>query len=212
HGRPRCKFCSTGHATPRRYLAGDGSDFNCTSCSDCAAAASSIASWCGMSASTTGSTTGPSTTGGSTGSTTGGTPASCALPQQTCGAGKKCVATFDGSTYEGTCVTDGTVAAGQPCTVNQSDPNTFNDNCRAGFVCDSLFGNGAAVCRKLCGSDGECAGGERCGDFAFAGGGWGWCAPTCTPYSSAAGNCAAGMDCGDTVDDAQMPSGETGFF
>jgi hypothetical protein len=205
------KFCSTGAASSCRYVGSDGTTFKCQSCSTCAGAASQIGDWCSTGGGTT--TSGTTTSGTTTsGSTTGTMSGSCTFPQQTCGAGKKCVPMFDGSNWGGACTSDGTAGAGQACTIQQS-PDTLLDNCRAGLVCDNFYGNFGNACRKVCTSDGECASGERCGDFLFAGAGFGWCAPTCTPFSTAAGNCPTGMDCGETVDDMQStPSAESGFF
>src|SRR5258706_8746560 len=95
---------------------------------------------------------------------------SCQLPMQTCGMGKKCVAMFDGMNWAGTCVADGTVAAGQPCMTQQS-PDTLLDNCQGGFVCDNIFGSQANTCRKICGKDSDCGANEKCGDFLFSGSG-----------------------------------------
>jgi hypothetical protein len=206
----------------------DNTAFVCKSCGDCNSAANQIASWCntggtngattsGTNGATNGSINGSTTSatnGATNGSTTGG-PTGCDVPTQNCGAGMKCVAMADTASQMlvGTCVTDGTVAAGGACTP-QTGTNVLNDNCRAGFVCDNLFGNFSNVCRKICSHNSDCGAGQHCGDFLFAGAGWGWCAPTCTPFSSAAGNCAAGMDCGETDDDAEQPdpNSEAGFF
>jgi hypothetical protein len=238
HGGHTYKFCAQGGAC--RYVGSDNSSFECTSCADCTTAANQIANWCatgGTNGSTTagtngsitgtnGSTTGTngsitgtngSTTGtngsttGTNGSTTGGPP-SCDVGSQNCGSGQKCVAHNDGTNnIVGQCVANGTVAQGQPCT-SQMSTDTILDNCQAGLICDNLFGNFPMVCRKICTTDSNCAAGEKCGDFLFAGLGWGWCAPTCTPFSTATGNCASGMDCGETVDSVVQGASETGFF
>jgi hypothetical protein len=138
----------------------------------------------------------------------------CDVGMQNCPAGKKCVGQFDGSgNLLGTCVTDGTVAEGQPC-MTMSSPDTLLDNCQKGFICDTLFGNFDKVCRKMCTTDTDCGTGQKCGDFLFASAGWGWCSPTCVPFDTSASNCPTGMDCGESVWDTEMPDPnlETGFF
>jgi hypothetical protein len=138
----------------------------------------------------------------------------CDVAKQDCASGQKCVGMFDSSgAVNGTCVMNGTVAAGMACT-NQQSPDTLLDNCVAGFVCDNLFGNAASICRKVCSQDSDCASGEKCGDFLFASAGWGWCGPSCTPFSTATGNCPSGQDCGETVDSVVQPDPNTedGFF
>jgi hypothetical protein len=62
------KFCSAANAASCRYIGSDNKTFACKSCSDCASAATQVASWCGPGNTTTGST---GSTTGSTGSTTG---------------------------------------------------------------------------------------------------------------------------------------------
>lgn len=141
---------------------------------------------------------------------------SCDVAMQTCATGMKCVAQFDTTTGQisgGTCVMNGTIAAGMPCTTQMST-DTLLDNCVAGNVCDDLFGNSTKICRKICAADSDCASGEKCGDFLFSGAGWGWCAPSCVPFSSAAGNCPANQDCGETDDSVVQPdpNAEDGFF
>jgi hypothetical protein len=138
---------------------------------------------------------------------------SCDVAMQDCTGGKKCVGMFDGQDWVGTCVTAGTVAAGQPCQTQQSS-DTLLDNCQGGLICDNIFGSQDNLCRKICAKDGDCGANEKCGDFLFAGVGWGWCTSFCTPFSTAAGNCPANMDCGETVDSAEQPdpNAETGFF
>jgi hypothetical protein len=238
HGGHTYKFCAQGSTC--RYLGSDNSSFQCTSCADCTAAANQIANWCatggtngstaGTNGSITGSTgsttagtngsitgsTGSTTAGtngsitGSTGATTGGPPP-CDIGSQNCVIGQKCVAHNNGTNVVGQCVANGTVVQGQTCTTQMST-DTILDNCQAGLICDNVFGNFPLVCRKICTTDSQCAANEKCGDFLFAGLGWGWCAPACTPFSTAAGNCAAGMDCGETVDSVVQGASETGFF
>jgi hypothetical protein len=143
-----------------------------------------------------------------------GVTSNCDLTKQDCTTGMKCTVQLDsqGNVSGTTCVTAGTVAAGQPCMPQQS-PDTLLDNCVAGYICDDLLGNFSNLCRKFCTKDAECGSGEKCGDFLLAAAGWGWCASTCTPFSTAAGNCPAGYDCGETADSAEQPSSaETGFF
>jgi hypothetical protein len=141
----------------------------------------------------------------------------CDVGAQDCGAGRKCVGQLIGSGPDeevvGVCVADGTVDEGQPCTRQMSD-DTYLDNCKAGLICDALYGNFEQVCRRICTEHTDCEANEKCGDFTFLLPGWGWCAPTCTPYSTAAGNCPANMDCGETAYDV-YPLDDTleyGFF
>src|SRR3954451_23478259 len=61
---------------------------------------------------------------------------SCDVAMQNCATGKKCVGMFDGQSWLGTCVADGTVAGGQACMTQQS-PDTLLDNCQKGFICDN---------------------------------------------------------------------------
>jgi hypothetical protein len=141
----------------------------------------------------------------------------CDVGKQDCGAGRKCVGQVIGASGEeeivGVCVADGTVGEGGACTRQMSD-DTYLDDCQAGFICDSLYGNFELVCRKICSEHTDCAANEKCGDFTFLLPGWGWCAPTCTPYSTAAGNCPQGMDCGETAYDVYPLDDnlEYGFF
>ena len=74
--------------------------------------------------------------------------ADCDVAMQNCAAGQKCVGFFDGTSLVGTCVTDGTVAAGGACQTQQSQ-DTLLDNCVKGYVCDNLFGNSTNTCRKI---------------------------------------------------------------
>src|SRR5579859_7595202 len=138
---------------------------------------------------------------------------SCDLVKQDCPMGKKCVGSFDGMTWSGTCVNNGTVAAGAAC-MPSTNMMLLDDNCVAGYVCDNIFGSQSNTCRKICGQDTDCGSGQRCGDFLFANAGWGWCATTCTPFSTTAGNCPTNMDCAETVNDTVQPSTNTttGFF
>lgn len=139
---------------------------------------------------------------------------SCDLVKQDCPSGKKCVGMFDGTNWNGTCIANGSVAAGGACMPGMS-MDTLDDNCVAGYACDNIYGSLSNTCHKICGQDSDCASDERCGDFLFARAGWGWCAKTCTPFSTATGNCPANMDCGETADDALQPdpqNTEVGFF
>jgi hypothetical protein len=148
-------------------------------------------------------------------------PVNCDVVKQDCGAGKRCVAAFDGQGgASGSCIADGTVAAGGTCMFG-SDPTTlFDDNCKAGYTCDDTIGTGTAVCRKYCGADSDCAMGEKCGDLTSFYGlanppGFGWCLPSCTPFSTAAGNCASGFDCGESyyiVEQTDPTNPTSGFF
>jgi hypothetical protein len=192
-GGQRYQYCTAGGSC--RYLIPDGSSFTCNSCNDCTLATAQISAWCA-------------------GRTSGGTSTtSCDVVQQNCIATMKCVAFFDGTNLVGKCVADGTVSAGQPCS-KQDSPDTLLDNCRAGLVCDNLFGSVSRACQRICTHDSDCGPAERCGDFLYARAGWGWCAPTCTPFSFSSGaGCPSGMDCGETVNDVQQPAtGISGFF
>jgi hypothetical protein len=112
----------------------------------------------------------------------------------------------------GTCVTDGTVAEGGACMLGMS-MDTYDDNCKAGFVCDDILGSDTLKCRKICTDDSQCGANAKCGDFTFLFPGWGWCANNCTPFSGS-GGCAAGMDCGEDIYDVTQPdpNAENGFF
>jgi hypothetical protein len=148
-------------------------------------------------------------------------PVNCDVVKQDCGGGKRCVAAWDGSGgSSGSCVTDGTVAAGGAC-MFASDPTTLlDDNCKAGSTCDDLIGTGNPVCRKYCAANTDCASGEVCADMATIYGfanppGFGWCEPSCTPFSSAAGNCPSNFDCGEDwylVEQTDPTNPTAGFF
>jgi hypothetical protein len=146
-----------------------------------------------------------------------GSNTSCDVTKQDCGTGKKCVGQVQGTGNNamvvGTCVDDGTVAEGGACTQGMS-MDTYLDDCKAGFVCDDIFGSDSLKCRKICTADSDCGSG-KCGDFTFLSPGWGWCATPCTPFSATSG-CAAGQDCGEDVFSVEQPdqTGQTiaGFF
>jgi hypothetical protein len=167
---------------------------------------------------TSGTTTSGSTTFGTSGSTTGTTSgASCDVAAQDCATGLKCIGQWDSqfTTLSGACVSDGTVSLGQSCNSSASTTFMYDDDCKKGLVCDDLYGNAPMQCRKICATDGDCADGGKCGDFSYGMAGWGWCASTCTPFSSAAANCPSGMDCAETVESVLQtdPSGlYDGFF
>jgi hypothetical protein len=139
--------------------------------------------------------------------------------QQNCAAGLKCIGQWDStfSTLQGVCVSDGTIGLGQPCTSSASTTFNYDDNCKKGTVCDDLFGNAPLVCRKICATSSDCQQDEKCGNFTFstAANIFGWCTPTCTPFSSAAGNCPSGLDCADFVDaleQTEVNGGTDGYF
>ena len=145
-----------------------------------------------------------------------GNNTTCDVTKQDCGTGKKCVGQTQGTGMNamvvGTCVADGTVGEGQACMTMMS-PDTYLDNCKAGLICDDIFGSDTLKCRKICTADTDCSGGAKCGDFTFLFPGWGWCATPCTPFSGA-GGCSAGMDCGEDVFDEVQPDMNSiaGFF
>jgi hypothetical protein len=136
---------------------------------------------------------------------------SCDVAAQTgCMSGQKCVPTLGGGGGggggKGTCVANGTVAEGQPCT--SMFGKTVNDNCVAGTMCDNDGPGSTYVCRKVCTDDSGCTSGARCGIVLTRK--WGLCLPTCTPFGS---DCPAGNDCSSTFDDiTATQTNEVGFF
>jgi hypothetical protein len=112
-----------------------------------------------------------------------GAGASCDLLKQDCGSGMKCtlVGGGMGTAPTPTCVTDGTVAEGQPCMRGMMGQP---DNCEAGLTCSRT----GSVCRKICGSDTDCGSNEACAILSFAVTDVGQCIPTCAPFSDTCGN------------------------
>jgi hypothetical protein len=127
---------------------------------------------------------------------------SCDVAAQTgCPTGQKCIPSgFKG----GTCVANGTITEGQPCT---TDMTTQNDNCQGGLICDNT-GGGASLCRKICTADSTCTtAGQLCERYTSK---FGACVPSCAPFGT---DCAAGSDCGTAVDDiSTSKTAATGFF
>ena len=191
--------CASPNGTDCGLKTTDGTVFKCNSCSDCTAAANQAASWC------EGDNSQSKPADLSTGA--------CDVTAQNCGSSDKCVGIVDSSgNVSGTCVANGSAGQGMPCTMQMSD-TTYLDDCQAGLVCSDFGPNNVALCRKICTADSQCPGGQRCMDVFGSGATWGWCEPTCTPFSSAAGNCPPNNECSSNADDiATTSTEEPGFF
>jgi hypothetical protein len=138
----------------------------------------------------------------------GGSNGSCDVTTQTCGAGMKCVPAISGMMVVGTCVADGTKTEGQACTQDMSSQTVFNDDCKAGLLCDGNGANGTTLCKKICTADSQCtAANNACGGFVNN---WGLCLQKCTLFGT---DCAGGNSCASAFFDvAATMANPTGFF
>lgn len=130
-------------------------------------------------------------------------PADCDPIKQTgCTAPKsKCTALDDGSggVIAGCIAPSGTAATDATCTRTSEDPAGIgSDDCAPGHYCSGI-GSFATPpqrhCRKFCGTDADCATGQKCSSLIADSGGTptaGICVPTCTPFGT---DCAGGMNC-----------------
>jgi hypothetical protein len=201
-GKGSFQACASPDGSACGIKTTDGTVFKCNSCSDCTAAGTQAAMWCEGDG--TSSSGGTSSTGGMSSSGT-----TCDLLAQNCGAGRKCVGIWGASSDTTFCKASNVqpVREGDPCSNSGKDP--IADDCAAGLVCADLDGFGDGTCRQLCVGDGDCPGGQRCLAAFGAGAKWGWCEPTCVPFT----NSCADADCSSHGDDfVQASSGEDGFF
>ena len=108
-------------------------------------------------------------------------------------------------TEDGTaaCVAQGGTARDQPCSF---DATTRLDTCSAGTACsNATLPTGMAVCRKLCGGDGDCGPGQRCHPISS----WGQCLPTCVAFGT---QCPGGMTCGGLTADTEHTDAGAALF
>jgi len=150
-----------------------------------------------------------SNTGGN-GSDMAASMPTCDIVKQDCPSGQKCVPKVKGAdqTVVGsTCVTNGTIAEGQPCATNDSNSSLLNDNCVAGTMCDDTGPNVQTVCRKFCNKTTACStAGQQCA--AAYTDSWGLCLTSCTPFGN---DCPQGNDCSPAFD-AISTTPDSGVF
>ncbi len=109
----------------------------------------------------------------------------------------KCTLFDDGTntnTAKPECTAAGTAPVGDPCTrTSESASGIGHDTCAAGAYCSGV-GEWSTPpvrhCRKFCGADTECSGGQRCSALVTKK--VGACVPTCTLFG---GDCGTTMNC-----------------
>ncbi len=145
-GSSSYKLCTTTGAASCRYLASDGTAFDCASCNDCATAASNLSDWCAGD-----STTGTTSSGGTTGTVDTTTCDDCLNTAE--GSGGACQSQADACSNDADCVT--LINCLNACA---SGDQTCVDNCfnAAPPATQTTYGDlGSCLCDSACAS--QCA-------------------------------------------------------